>query len=87
MKKTDREVDKAVFYITTHCLDDFSCLSGDKTCLCDVVNSNEKDIVALKSKPTIKCKYFISLKSSAYCHCLTRAKIYHSYKMGVLSQR
>ena len=80
MDKALFKIDKAVLHKTTGCLYDFTCLSGDKTCLCDVVASNEEDIVELKSKPSISCKYCIALETSTYCHCPTRVEIYKQYK-------
>ncbi len=81
MNKTDIKIDKDVLHQTTNCIYNFTCLLGDKTCLCDVVGSNEEDIVELKAKPSISCKYCISLESSTYCHCPTRVEIYNRYKI------
>ena len=81
MSKTDIKIDKAVLHKTTNCIYNFTCLVGDKTCLCDVVVSNEEDIVELKAKTSISCKYCIALESSTYCHCPTRVEIYNRYKI------
>jgi len=80
MDKTDILLDKAVLHKTTHCINDFSCLSGDKTCLCDVLASNGEDIIEITSQPARSCKYCISLESASYCHCPTRVEIYNRYK-------
>jgi len=81
MDKANIRLDKAVLQKTTHCINDFSCLFGDKTCLCDVVTSNEEDIIEIKAQPSRSCKYCISLDSASYCHCPTRVEIYNRYKM------
>jgi len=81
MDKTEIKIDKAVLHNTTNCIFDFNCLSGGKTCLCDVVVSNEEDIVEIKSKPSIPCKYCISLDSASYCTCPTRVEIYNRYRI------
>ena len=81
MDKTLIKIDKAVLHNTTDCIYDFTCLSGDKTCLCDVVASNEEDIVEVQSKLSISCKYCIALETSTYCHCPVRVKIYKHYKI------
>jgi hypothetical protein len=81
MDKTVIRVDKAVLDRTTDCIYDFSCLSGDKMCLCDVVASNEEDIIEIKSKPSRSCKYAIPLDSASYCHCPTRVEIYNRCKI------
>ena len=81
MDKTDILLDKAVLHKTIHCINDFSCLSGDKTCLCDVVASNGEDIIEIKSQPARSCRYCIALESASYCHCPTRVEIYNRYKI------
>ena len=81
MGKTDLKIDKAVLHKTTDCIYDFTCLKGDKTCLCDVVDLNEEDIVEVKGKPSIPCKYCVSLESASYCTCPTRVEVYHRYNM------
>jgi hypothetical protein len=79
MDKLDIKIDKAVLHNTTNCKFDFSCLSGDKACLCDVIASNEDDIVEVKPNLEIACKYRIKLDSANYCHCPTRTEIYNRY--------
>ena len=79
MDKMDIKLDEEVIQMTTNCGLDLLCLSGDKTCLCDVVISNEVDMVKIKSKPAISCRYCISLDSASYCHCPTRVEIYKHY--------
>jgi len=81
MKKTDIKIDKAVLHNTTHCINDFSCLSGDKTTFCDVIASSEEDIVEIKSKHSRSCKYCISLDGASFCHCPTRVALYKHYKI------
>ena len=78
---TDVRIDKTVLDATTRCINDFSCLSEDKTFLCDVVASNGEDIVEIKSQSKRPCRYCISLDSACYCHCPTRVAIYNRYKM------
>ena len=81
MNKADRKIDKTVLDKTTRCINDFSCLSEERKCLCDVVASNEEDIVEIKSLPSRSCNYCISLDSARYCHCPTRVEIYNRYKI------
>ena len=81
MEKTEIKIDKTILHRTTDCLFDFNCLSGGKTCICDVVASNEEDIVEIKSKPSIPCKYCVSLESASYCTCPTRVEIYNRYEI------
>lgn len=81
MDKADIRVDKAVLHKTTHCMNDFSCLSGEKTCLCDVLASNGEDIIEITPQPSRSCKYRISLETASFCHCPTRVEIYNRYKI------
>ena len=81
MGKTDLKVDKAVLHKTTDCIYNFTCLTGDETCRCNVVASNDEDIVEIKTKPSIPCKYCVSLESASYCTCPTRVEVYHRYNM------
>ena len=81
MDKREIKIDKAILHRTTDCLFDFNCLSGGQTCICDVVASNEKDIVEIKAKPSIPCKYCVSLESASYCTCPTRVAIYNRYRI------
>ena len=81
MDKRDIWIDDAIIRKTTKCKHDFSCLSGDKRHLCDVVVSNGKDIVEIKSKPSLSCSYCMFLDSTSYCHCPTRNEIYNRYRI------
>ena len=81
MEKPDLKIDKAVLHKTTNCIFNFTCLTGEKTCLCDVVDSNEEDIVEIKTMPSISCKYCVSLESASYCTCPTRVAVYNRYNM------
>ena len=81
MNKADLEIDKSTLHNTTNCIFDFTCLIGDKSCLCEVVASKEKDVVEIKSYPPIACRYCISLENVIYCTCPTRNEIYNRYKI------
>jgi hypothetical protein len=81
MEKMEIKIDRGILHCTTKCTFNFGCITGEKTCLCDVVVSNEEDIVEIKSKPSMACKYCISLTSAHYCHCPTRVEIYNRYKI------
>ena len=81
MDNRNLKIDKTVLHNTTGCIHDFTCLTGDKTCLCEVVDSNEEDIVEIKAKPSIPCKYCLSLESSNYCNCPTRVEVHNRYNM------
>ena len=80
MNRKDLQIDKAVLHKTTNCIFGFTCLTGDKTCLCEVLDLNDKDIVEIKPKPSKPCKYCISLDSTNYCTCPTRVELYNRYQ-------
>ena len=49
MKKGDFKIDKTVLHKTTDCIYNFTCLAGEKTCQCDVLDSNDENIVEIKA--------------------------------------
>ena len=79
MEKTGFKIDKAILHKTTDCIRNFTCLTEDKACLCEVVYSNGEDIVEIKTKPSKSCKYCVSLESASYCTCPTRVELHHRY--------
>jgi hypothetical protein len=81
MDERDIRIDDVIIKKTTKCKHDFSCLSGDKRRLCDVVASNGDDIVEIKAQPFRSCSYCMCLDSASYCHCPTRNEIYNRYRI------
>ena len=81
MSKADIKIDEVVLEKTNRCKYAFSCLSGDKSCLCDVVASNGEDIAEVKSKPVLFCGYCTSIEHAFFCCCPTRVEIYNRYNM------
>ena len=65
---------------TTKCERDFRCLSGDNSCICEVVEGTKLATIKIKSKPKTPCPYCYSLNTFNYCLCPTRNEIYKLYK-------
>ena len=61
------EISDSVIEKTTKCEHDFSCLSGDKTCLCEIDDSGKTAAVQIKPKHDLSCHYCFSFNISRYC--------------------
>ena len=81
MKKADIEIDKAVLKKTTRCDYDFSCLSGDYSCMCEVIELKGFSSIKVKPKPDRPCSYLLRFHQSHYCVCPTRREIFVKYKI------
>ena len=66
---------------TRNCGNDFSCLKGEKVCLCEVVGSSGYDVLFVKPKSKKDCSYCTPFSNSFLCHCPTRNEIYNRYKI------
>ena len=75
------EIDAEILQKTTYCKQDFRCLSGDKKRLCEVKGSIGYDMLEIKPKVAIDCKYHISFGDTFLCTCPTRNVIYKHYKI------
>jgi len=74
------QVEGSVKNKTKKCERDFKCLSGDNSCLCEVVDSSKLATVKIKPKPDLSCPYCLSFNTFHYCLCPTRNEIYKKYK-------
>ena len=81
MKKADIEVDKAVLKKTTRCHCDFSCLSGDDTCMCEVSEQTGLTSIKVMPNPDRSCAYLLRFNKSHYCVCPTRRELYKQHKI------
>jgi hypothetical protein len=75
------QIDAEILQKTTYCKQDFRCLSGDRRCLCEVKGSLGSDMLAIKPKFAIDCKYHVSFGDTSLCTCPTRHEIYKHYKI------
>jgi len=74
------EIDGGIVAKTRKCKTNFKCLSGDKACLCEVVDSNSFSLVKINPKSDISCNYLFPFNKSSFCRCPTRNAIYDRYK-------
>jgi len=88
------KIDADILNMTTKCKEDFSCLSGEDKCLCEVeemIKTNGR-IFFIKPKNNIQnCNYNISnIKDCNYnkiswnsfrCFCPTRIELFNRYKI------
>lgn len=79
MDDTAIKIDEAVIRSTINCRNDFRCLPGDKSCLCEVTDSIGYDMLEIKPKSDTNCSHRISLGNSNFCMCATRVEIYNRY--------
>jgi hypothetical protein len=75
------EIDAEILQRTTYCKHDFRCLSGDKRCWCKVKGSIGYDMLEIKPKFALDCKYHISFGDTFLCTCPARNEIYSRYRM------
>ena len=75
------KVDDEIIQRTTHCEHDFRCLFGPKRCLCEAKESVGNDMVEIKPRLVIDCKYHVSLGDTHFCNCPTRVEIYNNYNI------
>jgi len=66
---------------TTNCKHDFSCLSGDKQCLCKVTGLIGFDMKNIKPKSEMNCSYRLTYGDKSLCVCPTRNEIYNRYRI------
>ena len=81
MEKMSIKMDDEVRQRTTHCEHDFSCLSGDKTCLCEAKSSMGYDMLDIKPKFAIDCRYHISFGETDFCTCPIRNELYKRHSI------
>ncbi len=81
MATAEIKIDKGILKKTTRCNFDFSCLTGDKTCLCEVIDQKGFSSIKVRPNPDLPCSYNLPFNKSHYCICPTRREIYQKYKI------
>jgi len=81
MNKQEIKIDEAVVKKTTKCHCGFSCLSGDKGYLCNVLSCIGNEMVQIKSNFSNCCNYHILFGDAHFCLCPTRSELYNRFKM------
>lgn len=75
------KIDKEIIQTAIYCEYDFSCLSGEKRCLCEVSELIGYAMLEIKPKLSIDCRYYVSIGDTSLCICPTRYEIYNRYRM------
>lgn len=76
------KLDADILNQADHCRRNFSCLTGDKTCLCEVERLIDNNLLFIKPAVTNICNYKVSFGYSAYyCNCPARLEIYKLYNI------
>jgi hypothetical protein len=66
---------------TKHCNKDFSCLSGNKECLCEIKECVGCIVLFIKHQVNNGCNYKKYFGYSPLCTCPTRKEIYKQQKI------
>ncbi|MBI5097786.1 MAG: hypothetical protein HZB30_00920 [Nitrospirae bacterium] len=66
----------------TKCRSNFSCLSGENGCLCEIEDfAGEKIHFIIPGNATEICDYRMGFGYSYLCNCPVRKEIYNQYKV------
>jgi hypothetical protein len=79
--KVDMQVNGPILKNTIKCKNNFSCLSGEKECLCEVRALSGYNSLLIYPKSDRDCFYLNPFGSSFFCFCPTRNEIYNRYKI------
>ena len=76
-------IDPNILNQTTHCRDNFSCLSGKKSCLCEVGRHMKSNSSAVFIQPQNEeaCNYKMAFGYGWICNCTTRKTLYREYNI------
>ena len=75
------KVDDYILQATNKCKNNFSCLEGNKECMCTIVHSNNNHTVQIDGKPVSSCNYILSMGSKMYCLCPVRNELHNRYNL------
>ena len=75
------KIDEEIVQRTTQCEHDFSCISEDKTCICEAIRSIGHVILEIKHKYRSVCRYCLSYGNTDICLCPIRNEIYNRYNI------
>lgn len=75
------KIDEEIIQKAIYCKSDFSCLSGEKRCLCAVKELFGYAMLVIKPKSVIDCRYQVSIGDIILCICPARYELYNRYGM------
>ena len=73
-------INEDIINSTIECNSNFSCLSEDTKCFCEIADRFGEVIFVNHDDSKIICKYRMPFGYSSVCHCPTRKEIYNQYK-------
>jgi hypothetical protein len=75
----DIQISKDIISKTTVCANEFSCLSGDRKCLCEVEKNPKEQLYILRHLNYRRCNYSYVFGYYNVCCCPVRQEIYDRY--------
>ena len=75
------KVEEYILQATNKCKNNFSCLDGNKECVCKIIHSNNNHTVQIEDKPVSACNYILSIGPKMYCLCPVRNDLYNRHKI------
>ena len=79
--KIEFQINDNVLRDTTKCRKDFSCLSGEKECLCELKYCSYDQSYYINPNTEKFCNYMICYGSTILCSCPVRREIFDRYKI------
>ena len=73
------QIEEHIRQAATKCRKCFSCLEGNKECLCPVRTINGNHTVQIDPASANSCKYCFHMEPKTYCLCPVRNELYNRY--------
>ena len=77
----ETRVEDYILQATSKCKKNFSCLDGQKDCICKIIHSNNNHTVQIEGKPVSDCNYVLSMGAKMYCLCPVRNELHNRHKI------
>jgi len=77
----ETHIEDYILQATNKCKKNFSCLNGQKDCMCKIIHSNNNHTVQIEGKPVSTCNYVLSMGAKMYCLCPIRNELYNRHKI------
>ena len=77
----ETQIEDYIVQATSKCKKNFSCLDGQKDCICKIIHSNNNHTVQIEGKPVSACNYVLSMGDKMYCLCPVRNELYNRHKI------
>ena len=77
----ETQIEDYILQATNKCKNNYSCLDGNKDCICKILHSNNNHTVQIESKPVSACNYVLSMGAKMYCLCPVRNELYNRHKI------